>query len=60
MSLDISLIEIFENITSKAAFASYHFVGKKDKKAADKAAVDVMRNLLNNLDIQGKIVIGEG
>ena len=60
MALDISLIEIFENITSRAALASYHFVGKKDKKAADKAAVDVMRNLLNNLDIQGKIVIGEG
>ena len=60
MALDISLIEIFENITSRAALASYHFVGKKDKKGADKAAVDVMRNLLNNLDIQGKIVIGEG
>ena len=60
MALDISLIEIFENITSRAALASYHFVGKKDKIAADKAAVDVMRNLLNNLDIQGQIVIGEG
>ena len=60
MALDISLIEIFENITSRAALASYRFVGKKDKTAADKAAVDVMRNLLNNLDIQGKIVIGEG
>ena len=60
MALDISLIEIFENITSRAALASYHFVGKKDKTAADKAAVDVMRNLLNNLDIQGQIVIGEG
>ena len=60
MALDKSLIDVFENITSKAALASYHFVGKKNKKAADKAAVDVMRNLLNSLDIQGKIVIGEG
>ncbi len=60
MTLDTNLIEVFENITSKAALASYNFVGKKDKKAADKAAVDVMRNLLNNLDIRGKIVIGEG
>jgi len=60
MALDKSLIDVFENITSRAALASYHFVGKKDKTAADKAAVDVMRNLLNNLDIQGKIVIGEG
>ena len=60
MALDKSLIDVFENITSRAALASYYFVGKKDKKAADKAAVDVMRNLLNNLEIQGKIVIGEG
>ena len=60
MALDKSLIDVFENITSRAALASYYFVGKKDKKSADKAAVDVMRNLLNNLDIQGKIVIGEG
>ena len=60
MALDKSLINIFENITSKAALASYHFVGKKNKNAADKAAVDEMRNLLNSLDIQGKIVIGEG
>ena len=60
MALDKSLIDVFEHITSRAALASYHFVGKKDKTAADKAAVDVMRNLLNNLDIQGKIVIGEG
>ena len=60
MALDKSLIDVFENITSKAALASYHFVGKKNKKSADKAAVDVMRNLLNSLDIQGKIVIGEG
>ena len=29
MALDISLIKIFENITSRAALASYHFVGKK-------------------------------
>jgi len=60
MALDTSLIEIFENITSKAALASYHFVGKKDKIAADKAAVDVLRDLLNKVEIQGKIVIGEG
>ena len=35
-------------------------VGKKDKIAADKAAVDSMRSELNNLDIKGQIVIGEG
>jgi len=60
MSLDKNLISIFENITSKAALASYRLVGKKDKISADKAAVDTMRKLLNKIDIKGKIVIGEG
>ena len=35
-------------------------VGKKDKIAADKAAVDSMRSELNNLEMKGQIVIGEG
>ena len=38
----------------------YSYVGKKDKIAADKAAVDSIRNDLNQIDIKGKIVIGEG
>ena len=37
-----------------------NFIGKKDKIAADKAAVDSMRDNLNNIDMNGKIVIGEG
>ena len=34
--------------------------GKGDKIAADQAAVDSMRNYLNKIDMNGKIVIGEG
>ena len=60
MSIDKKFIEKFVNITSHAALASSYLVGKKDKIAADKAAVDSMRSSLNNLDIQGEIVIGEG
>ena len=60
MTIDQKFIEQFINVTSKAAIASYNFVGKKDKIAADKAAVDSMRNELNKLDIKGQIVIGEG
>ena len=60
MALDKKFIDQFASITSKAALASYYFVGKKNKNAADKAAVDSMRNELNQLNIQGKIVIGEG
>jgi fructose-1,6-bisphosphatase II / sedoheptulose-1,7-bisphosphatase len=60
MSIDKKFIEKFINVTSKAAIASFNFVGKKDKKAADKVAVDSMRKELNKIDMQGKIVIGEG
>ena len=60
MSIDQKFVDQFVNVTSKAALASYHLVGKKDKIASDKAAVDSMRNELNKLNINGKIVIGEG
>ena len=60
MTIDHKYIDQFINVTSKAALASYNFVGKKDKIAADKAAVDTMRAELNQLNINGKIVIGEG
>ena len=48
------------NVTSKAAIASSFLVGKKDKIAADQAAVDAMRTELNKIDMTGEIVIGEG
>ena len=60
MAIDKKFIDEFVDITSKAALASSYLVGKKDKIAADKAAVDSMRSNLNNLDIKGQIVIGEG
>ena len=60
MAIDKKFIDKFVNITSKAALASSYMVGKKDKIAADKAAVDIMRSELNSMDINGKIVIGEG
>ena len=60
MTINKNFIDKFINITSKAALASSYLVGKKDKIAADKAAVDSMRSELNNLEMKGKIVIGEG
>ncbi len=47
-------------VTEAAALAAFRLIGRGDEKAADQAAVDAMRTALNNLDIQGKIVIGEG
>ncbi len=49
MTIDKNFIDKFVNITSKAALASSYLVGKKDKIAADKAAVDSMRSELNKL-----------
>ncbi len=46
--------------TEAAAIAAWSQVGRGDEKAADQAAVDAMRTALNGLDIDGKIVIGEG
>ena len=48
------------NITSNAAIACYQHLGKKDKVLVDKAATDEMRKNLNQLDIDGRVVIGEG
>ncbi len=60
MTINKNFINKFASITSKAALASSYLVGKKDKIAADKAAVDSMRFELNCLEMKGKIVIGEG
>ncbi len=60
MTIDKKYIDEFINVTSKAAIASYHLIGKKDKIAADQAAVDAMRTELNKIDMTGEIVIGEG
>ena len=60
MSLDQNLIDKIINITSNSAIACHKFLGKNDKNLVDKLATDSMRNDLNNLDIDGKVVIGEG
>ena len=60
MLISKDLINSFINVTSKAAIEAFKFVGMKNKTMADKAAVDIMREELNKLDIDGKIVIGEG
>ncbi len=47
-------------VTEAAALAASRMVGRGDEKAADKAAVDAMRDTLNSLAIKGRVVIGEG
>jgi fructose-1,6-bisphosphatase II / sedoheptulose-1,7-bisphosphatase len=47
-------------VAEQAAIASAQWIGRGDEKAADQAAVNAMRNQLNQLDIAGVVVIGEG
>ena len=60
MTIDKKFIDQFVEVSTRAALASHYLVGKKDKIAADKAAVDAMRTELNKIDMKGQIVIGEG
>ena len=47
-------------VTEAAALAAGRHMGRGDKIAADKAAVDAMRLILNTIDMDGVVVIGEG
>lgn len=47
-------------VTEAAAIASARLMGKGDRDGADQAAVDAMRTALNNMNIEGTVVIGEG
>ena len=60
MSINSEYLKLFVNATEKAAYGASKFIGKNDKIAADQAAVDYMRNEFNKIDMDGKIVIGEG
>ncbi len=47
-------------VTEAAALMASRFLGRGDKEAADQAAVDAMRGMLDYIDMKGKVVIGEG
>jgi fructose-1,6-bisphosphatase II / sedoheptulose-1,7-bisphosphatase len=55
----ILTIEIVR-VTERAAVNAARLRGRGEEKAADQAAVDAMRRELNNLPIDGTVVIGEG
>ena len=58
--LDRVLVLEMVRVTEAAAIAAAKLVGRGDEKAADAAAVDAMRTALNQLPMDGTIVIGEG
>jgi fructose-1,6-bisphosphatase II len=47
-------------VTEAAALAAGRFMGRGNREAADKAAVDAMRLVLNSIEMDAVIVIGEG
>ena len=50
----------FSRVTEAAALAAFAWLGRGNKNAADDAAVKAMRLLLNQMEIRGEVVIGEG
>ncbi|GAB4285353.1 MAG: class II fructose-bisphosphatase [Coriobacteriia bacterium] len=53
------IVEMLE-VTEAAALAAARWMGKGDKRSADRAAVEAMRQAFDIIDISGEIVIGEG
>ena len=60
MSIESKYLDLFIKATEKGAIGASKFIGKKDKIAADKGAVDPMRRELNKINMEGTVVIGEG
>jgi fructose-1,6-bisphosphatase II / sedoheptulose-1,7-bisphosphatase len=60
MSIDKNFLDKFMKATEFAAFGASPFIGKGDKIAADQGAVDNLRAILNQVEMNATIVIGEG
>ncbi len=58
--LDRVLVLEMVRVTEAAAIAAAKLIGRGDEKAADAAAVEAMRAALNELPMDGTVVIGEG
>lgn len=60
MDMERALVLDTVRVTEQAAIAASRVSGKGDADLVDQAGVDAMRRVLNELDIDGEIVIGEG
>ncbi len=58
--MDRNLALELVRVTESAALAAARLMGRRDRDAADQAAVDAMRYTLNSMEIDGTVVIGEG
>lgn len=60
VTLDRHLTLEVVRATEAAAVAAATMMGRGDERAVDQVAVDEMRRVLNSIDIDGTVVIGEG
>ncbi len=60
MSIENKLVLEVVRVTEQAALAASRFSGKGDKHAVDEAGTEAMRKQLNQMEISGTVVIGEG
>jgi len=60
MAINKEFLKKFTKATEYAAYGASPFIGKGDKIAADRGAVDMMRKVLNKIAMKATIVIGEG
>jgi fructose-1,6-bisphosphatase class II len=60
MALDHLLEQEFIQVTEQAAIASARTMGRGDRRHSDQVAVEAMRQEMDNLPMDGRIVIGEG
>jgi len=60
MAIEKSYLEKFIKATEFGAYGASPYIGKGDKIAADKGAVDRMRSEFNKINMKATIVIGEG
>jgi fructose-1,6-bisphosphatase II len=58
--LDRNIALDLVRVTEAAAMSAGRWVGRGDKEGGDGAAVDAMRKLINSIQMQGVVVIGEG
>ena len=60
MDINEKFLKEFVKVTQQASIATLPKIGKKNKNDVDKLATDAMRKVLNNIEMKGRIVIGEG
>tara|TARA_Y100000992_G_scaffold275659_1_gene219367 strand:- start:1372 stop:2322 length:951 start_codon:yes stop_codon:yes gene_type:complete len=60
MDINEKFLKEFVKVTQQASIATLPKLGKKNKNEVDKHATDAMRKILNNIEMRGRVVIGEG